>query len=182
MPRVRMAEPRDWSKLEEHRARHMMESGRDGDFIFTPVEVAVPETLDRAREEREVKAWMKPVTECGWQRTWILEDGEAIFGDLVLEQRPPISSHLHRATLMMGIERTHRGRGFGSEFMKQAISWATLQPTLDWLQLFVFSENLPAQALYRRFGFKENGRVEDMFRVGGVAVTDISMALKLRNF
>jgi RimJ/RimL family protein N-acetyltransferase len=187
---VRAAVVFDISALEAHQDRHIAESGRDGDFIFTPVEVSEPERSPEAiaarlaaleaERVRTLRRWSTAVTSCDWERVWVIADKDQIFGDLRLVHRPPIPSSLHRATLMMGIERSHRRQGYGSKLMTQAIEWARLQPSLHWLQLYVFADNLPAQALYKRFGFKENGRVEDMFRVSGVSITDISMELRLR--
>ena len=201
--KVRPATPSDLFALHEHHERHVRESGRDGDFIFSPVECGLEQTPDqltessvkalRAFETRTRERWSKAPTVCDWERTWVIADSSLeasgdrsheprgkIYGDINLVHRPPLASSLHRATLMMGIERSHRGQGFGSELMTMALDWARAEPSIEWLQLFVFGDNLPAQALYRRFGFVENGRVEDMFRVYGVPVTDISMVLRLR--
>ncbi|MES2856860.1 MAG: GNAT family N-acetyltransferase, partial [Bdellovibrionota bacterium] len=80
----------------------------------------------------------------------------------------------------MGIERSHRGGGWGTKLMEVAIGWAKEQPSLDWVQLYVFDHNEPAKALYRKFGFEAVGTVEDLFRVHGQRIADTHMVLNIR--
>lgn len=87
-----------------------------------------------------------------------------MYGDLKLAHAIGLKASLHRALLMMGIEKSHRAKGLGSALMREALSWARQHPTLEWVQLNVFAYNEPAKALYRRFGFKEIGTNMDLFR------------------
>jgi RimJ/RimL family protein N-acetyltransferase len=163
----------------EHLHRHGLESGRNGNFIFSPNEEPWDitfEELDKSCREK----WGKTPTDLGWERTWFLADIHGIYGHINLVHRPPLKSCLHRATLMLGIENAYRGKGFGSQLMETAISWAKSQPSLDWLQLFAFEENEPAIKMYKKFGFIEDGKAVDMFRVFGKQITDVSMVLKLK--
>ena len=64
--------------------------------------------------------------------------------------------------------------------MQAALDWAKAQPTLTWLQLFVFDHNLPAKKLYKKFGFEKSGITPDMFRVNGQKISEVSMILMLR--
>lgn len=178
MPQIRLARASDVKPHWDHFKRIGDESGRDGDYVFSPqTEFEVPfEDFEKSYAKKLDGSVIEP----GWQRVWVLSDGDGVYGDLHLVHRPPLKSCLHRATLMMGIERSHRGQGFGPKLIEAAIAWARSQPTLEWLQLFVFEDNLPARALYKKFGFEENGITPDMFRVHGVKVADVSMILKLR--
>jgi ribosomal protein S18 acetylase RimI-like enzyme len=81
--------------------------------------------------------------------------------------------------MAMGIERDFRGQGWGGRLLQTALDWARAETTLAWVDLGVFEHNAPARALYRKFGFKEVGRREDLFRVHGVRITDIQMVLEL---
>lgn len=178
MAQIRLAIPTDAKPHWDHMRRIGHESGRDGDFIFSP-----HTDFDTPFEEFEKSYGRKldgSVLEPGWQRTWVLTDSNGVYGDIHLVHRPPLKSCLHRATLMMGIERSHRGQGFGPKLIDEAVQWAQAQPSLEWLQLYVFEDNTPARALYRKFGFVENGVTPDMFRVHGAKVADISMILRLR--
>lgn len=54
------------------------------------------------------------------------------------------------------------------------IERARTQPSIDWIDLAVFSDNPGAQALYARHGFHVLGRTPDRFRVDGRSLDDIS--------
>ena len=77
----------------------------------------------------------------------------------------------------MGIMPSHRGQGGGTLLLQTAIDWCRAQPEIDWFDLGVFADNPPAQALYRKFGFKEIGRRDDYFRIDGATVDNIEMTL-----
>ena len=57
----------------------------------------------------------------------------------------------------MAVARDWRGRGVGSALLETAIGWAREQG-LHKLSLDVFAHNERAIALYRKFGFVEEGR------------------------
>lgn len=178
-PVVRLATPDDLSAYHEHLHRHGLESGRDGDLIFAPYDEPYDRPLDALRKEKEVK-WQCLVTEAGWARCWIISDGVGIFGALNLAHAIGLKASLHRALLTMGIERSHRSKGLGSLLMNEALNWARSQPSLDWIQLNVFTHNEPAKNLYRKFGFQEVGTNLDLFRVMGQKIDDTEMTLPLR--
>ena len=81
---------------------------------------------------------------------------------------------------MMGVERTARGHGWGSKLVTEAITWAKQQPSLAWITLYVFENNPPAKALYKKFGFKAVGTTKDMFRAFGQSIDDTEMVLELQ--
>lgn len=179
MTKIRLAQLNDLPLYREHQMRHFSESGQDGDLIFMPHEEPEDISLENL-QRKKAEPWNASPLEIGWERSWILTDDSRIYGEVKLMHRPPLKTSLHRAVLAMGIERSHRGQGWGSKLMTEAIAWAKAQPSLDWLQLYVFAHNEPAQRLYRKFGFKEVGRTPDMFRVHGQSIDDIEMVLKLR--
>ncbi len=65
--------------------------------------------------------------------------------------------------LAMAVAREWRGRGVGSALMAAAIEWARTR-RLQKLKLDVFPHNEAAIALYRKFGFAEEGRREKHYR------------------
>ena len=178
MIRARLGNAHDLVPLWDHLQRHDAESGCDGDLIFSPGTEA-SQAFDLFCVEKEEK-WARPPTTLGWERCWILENDEQILGSLRLLNHFPMPSTLHRAILMMGLERAARARGFGRLLMSHALEWARSTPTLDWVQLYVFAHNRPAIGLYESFGFRPVGFVRDLFRIDGHSVTDVEMVLQLR--
>lgn len=177
---IRMSTVGDISKLYEHMDRETSESGRNGDLIFFPFEQSMKEihsfeTFQKSLQQNLVK----DVSELGWERNWIVTDEEKIYGHLKLKHMLGIKSSLHRILLSMGIERSHRNRGFGTQLMQVALDWAAQQRSLDYVNLNVFSHNEPAIYLYKKFGFEQIGKNDDLFRVHGQRINDIMMSLKL---
>ncbi|MEX0991543.1 MAG: diaminopimelate decarboxylase [Actinomycetota bacterium] len=89
---------------------------------------------------------------------WILAmHGSEVIGLLSLargvEQR-----NRHNATLGMGIAKPWRGKGIGSVLMVEAFRWAE-EFGVARIALSVYPDNAPAVALYRKFGFVEEGRL-----------------------
>jgi RimJ/RimL family protein N-acetyltransferase len=105
-----------------------------------------------------------------------LFDGAALVGHLYLAGGG-LLSELHRVNLGMGIIAPYRRQGGGGLLLTEAIDWARHQPTIDWIDLGVFSDNPGARALYEGHGFTAVGRVDDRFRVDGESLDDISMTL-----
>jgi RimJ/RimL family protein N-acetyltransferase len=161
--------------LVAHIDRHTRESG-NGDPIFRPRTLDAP-IDERATMERHRVGWALPLDEPNWLRTWgVVIDG-TICGHLDLHGGR-LSSEGHRALLGMGVERPWRGKGHGKALLGAAITWAR-RAELSWLDLGVFAHNHRARALYAAVGFVEVGFTRDRFRVDGVAIDDIAMALAL---
>jgi len=79
----------------------------------------------------------------------------------------------------MAIAREWRGRGVGSALMEAAIDWARTKG-LHKLSLGVFAHNAAGLALYRKYGFVEEGRrVKHYRRQSGELWDSIEMGLLL---
>ena len=79
----------------------------------------------------------------------------------------------------MAVAREWRGRGVGSALLAAAIDWAR-ERGLHKLSLSVFAHNEAAIALYRKFGFVEEGRrVKHYRRASGELWDAIEMGLLL---
>lgn len=122
-------------------------------------------------------SYNKDLNEVGWKRSWAMIENERVVGSLDLLSGV-IETNLHRCTLMMGVEEDCKGKVIGSNLLVLAIEWAK-KNNLVRIDLGVFSTNLPAQSLYKKYKFTETGVVEDRFRVDGVKVGDIQMSFKL---
>lgn len=81
--------------------------------------------------------------------------------------------------ISMEVAREWRGRGVGSALMASAIDWAR-ECGLHKLSLGVFAHNAAAIALYRKYGFVEEGRrVNHIRRSSGELWDVIEMGLML---
>jgi ribosomal protein S18 acetylase RimI-like enzyme len=170
--------------LLDHEARVMAESGKDGVPVFHVFDEGTPWSRDR---EKLLEKWRMPLNrfddpprkaeDLGWTRTfglWI--DGEVRGAVSLWGNRS--RSAFHRVTLSLGVERRYHAQGFGTALMNTARDWAKKEgfSTID---LFVFAENEPAVALYRKLGYREIGRGFDRWRIGGKKLGDITFALSL---
>ncbi len=83
--------------------------------------------------------------------------GDRVVGSLSIRRdEPPATRHV--ATLGMFVIASHRGRGIGGALMLEALRWAR-RFGVERLELTVYPHNAAAMALYRRFGFVEEGRL-----------------------
>jgi RimJ/RimL family protein N-acetyltransferase len=107
-------------------------------------------------------------------------------GDFVAEVEGKLVGSLHVdasrhgfGEIGMAVARDWRGRGVGSALMVAAIEWAREQG-LHKLCLSVFAQNDAAIALYRKFGFVEEGRrIKQYRRTSGELWDTIEMGLLL---
>jgi len=131
-------------------------------------------------EERDGIATEPPVDVEERAASWTLE------GTLVAATSDGIVGSLHIAQsrhgfgeLGMAVAREWRGRGVGSALLAAGIEWARGR-RLHKLSLSVFPHNAAAIALYRKFGFVEEGRrVKQYRRASGELWDAIDMGLLL---
>lgn len=114
-----------------------------------------------------------------WEKSWAAVIEGKIVGHLNI-RGGSIEAQAHRVKLGMGIETEFRGKGMGKALLEECIFWCKTQPQIEWIDLSVFEHNLPARTLYKKFGFKEIGTIEDALRVENHCINDIFMALKLK--
>ena len=131
-------------------------------------------------EERDGIATEPPVDVEARAASWMLEGtfvavaGDEIDGSLHLDP-----SRHGFGELGMAVAREWRGRGVGSALLVAAIDWAR-ERGLHKLSLGVFAHNAAAIALYRKFGFVEEGRrVKHYRRASGELWDALEMGLLL---
>lgn len=78
----------------------------------------------------------------------------------------------HRATLHIAVAEPWRDRGVGTALMGCALDWSAAHPHIEKVSLTVLADNDRAIALYRRFGFREEGRQPREVRRGPCAYVD----------
>jgi len=136
--------------------------------------------LAQVAEERDGIATEPPVDVDARAANWRLE------GTLVAVTSGEIVGTLHVEVsrsgfgeLAMLVAREWRRRGVGSALLTAAIEWAR-ERGLHKLSLSVFPHNAAAIALYRKFGFVEEGRrIQQYRRASGELWDGVEMGLLL---
>jgi ribosomal protein S18 acetylase RimI-like enzyme len=136
--------------------------------------------LAAVAEERDAIGTEPPVDIEARAASWTLDGtfvvvvGSEVRGSLHVER-----SRQGYGEIGMAIAREWRGRGVGSALMVAAIEWAREQG-LHKLSLSVWPHNSAAIALYRKYGFVEEGRrVKQMRRQSGELWDVVDMGLLL---
>ena len=99
-----------------------------------------------------------------FRRSWTDNDAQivAVIGDRVIghlyiqREHHPVTRHI--ATLGIAVAAEFRGRGVGSALLLEAFEWAR-GVGVEKIVLSVYPHNVSAIAVYRRFGFVEEGRL-----------------------
>ncbi len=105
----------------------------------------------------------------------VVVDGERVVGSLSVT-RIKYSKGEHRAYVGLGMLPEYRGKGVGRAMLEEAQGWARSQGVRK-LSLEVIASNKRAVALYRSFGFVEDGVNRRHFKIKGRYVDNIHMAL-----
>lgn len=141
--RIRLAGPRD--------ARSFLDAYRsvaaEKRFIQTEV---VPHS-PRYYRKRFRRPWQPNAA-----NLLALEDGRVVGSISTRRDDHPATRHV--ATFGMFVVSSHRGRGIGSALLSEALRWARSYG-IERVELTVYPHNEAAIALYRRFGFVEEGRL-----------------------
>ena len=111
---------------------------------------------------------------------FVAEENGRIVGWCDAIPGPAALGMAHIGRLGMGVLVGHRGRKIGRILLEATIGGAR-QLGLEKIELDVFSSNGPAIALYRRFGFHEEGRRKNGRLVDGIYDDVVLMALELKN-
>lgn len=86
-----------------------------------------------------------------------LHQGDVI-GSASLERHPRIRRS-HSGSIGMGVAVAWQGKGVGSRLLGELLDIADNWMNLRRLELTVYTDNAPALALYRRFGFETEGEM-----------------------
>ena len=85
----------------------------------------------------------------------------------------------HLGGVGISIRKAWCDRGLGTLMMRELIDWSRTCPGIEMLTLCVFSNNPRAQAVYRKVGFIEDGRLPRRAKVNGEYIDIIEMSLRL---
>ncbi|MDP9283631.1 MAG: GNAT family N-acetyltransferase [Actinomycetota bacterium] len=148
--------------------------GRDDDRLpLAVLFAAVAEERDGIASEPPVDIEARAA---GWtlDGTLVAVAGTEIVGSMHIER-----SRHGFGEIGMAVAREWRGHGVGSALLAAAIEWAR-EHGLHKLSLSVFAHNAAAIALYRKFGFVEEGRrVKHYRRESGELWDALEMGLLL---
>ncbi len=112
-----------------------------------------------------------------WEK-WITEAPEGCFrfvacvenevvGEFGLDTFPKHPRRKHAGEVGMAVHQDWQGKGVGSAMMQAAVNLADKWLNLTRLELGVFTDNEPAIALYKKFGFVVEGTMKNFaFRDG----------------
>ena len=102
--------------------------------------------------------------------------GGEIVGMAGLHTANPSLRRSHVRLLGIGLAQEWQGRGIGRQLMERLLDWADNWAGVLRIELFVHEGNDRAIALYRRFGFVEEGRHRAYALKDGRYIDSISMA------
>lgn len=101
--------------------------------------------------------------------------GGEVIGNIGLEQYARVRRS-HCASVGMAVASAWQGKGVGSLLLAAALEVADNWMNVHRVELGVYADNEPAQALYRKFGFEVEGRQRDHAVRDGVFVDTLNMA------
>ena len=154
--------------------RFQIRPARDGDRLQLAVLFA------GVAEERDGIATEPPVDIEARAMSWTLDGVLVAVADAEIVGSVHVEGSRHGfGEIGMAVAREWRGRGVGSALLAAAIEWAR-ERGLHKLSLAVFAHNVAAIALYRKFGFIEEGRrVKQYRRANGELWDALDMGLLL---
>lgn len=112
------------------------------------------------------------------QVTLVALHQDEVVGSASLEQYPRVRRS-HCGAIGMGVAVAWQGRGLGTRLLAELLDIADNWMNLRRVELTVYTDNQPAIALYRKFGFEVEGELRDYaFREGALA--DVLSMARLR--
>lgn len=115
-------------------------------------------------------------SDAAWRKLWLAKDESGRIKGHIDLRRHGDDSCLHRVLLGMGVHHSCRKQGVGSKLIEVVSQFCTASQTIDWIDLCVLSDNLPALNLYLKNGFVVIGEVTDQYRIDGESISETMMA------
>ena len=120
-----------------------------------------------------------------WRKRLVLDDErritlmamhqDQVIGSASLEQYPRVRRS-QCGSIGMGVAVAWQGRGVGSRLLAELLEVADNWMGLRRVELTVYTDNAPAIALYRKFGFEVEGTLREFALRDGVYADVLSMA------
>lgn len=111
--------------------------------------------------------------------TLLALEGDRIIGSLGVDT-PSFERFSHRGEMGISVLKECWGQGVGSALLEAMLSWIRDFPTgLRKIDLTVREDNRRAIALYRKFGFRQEGTIGRFVLIGSTFYDGITMGLLL---
>ncbi|WP_059172241.1 GNAT family N-acetyltransferase [Bacillus sp. FJAT-27445] len=122
----------------------------EGGYLMT-----APEEFNKTIDQHE--EWIKRIT-ASERETLFVADRDGEIAGFIMFQSPDRKRLSHTGSFGIMISKEHRDQGLGKLLLKTLLDWAEKTPLIEKVSLAVFSTNQRAIALYKSFGFIEEGR------------------------
>jgi transglutaminase-like putative cysteine protease len=122
--------------------------------------------------EEEERKWIQSHLDQPGQLALVAEASGCLVGLLSFENGQR-RRNAHQGTLGMSVRENWQRMGVGTALLRCLLDWAEANPLIEKVGLAVFSDNLPAISLYRKFGFIEEGRQPRQIKLGSDAYQDL---------
>ncbi|MGF1753655.1 GNAT family N-acetyltransferase [Vibrio makurazakiensis] len=166
----------DLEPFFEYIGAQLLENADDDSPLFQPI------SKENCLVSEQLKAKFRngfeySLGEHGWRKLWIIKDSnERVVGHIDLRHYSE-EYKSHRVLLGMGVDSRLRKQGFGVKLIECVVQFCNQSSSIDWLDLNVLSNNLPAKSLYLKCGFEAVGEILDCYRIEGNAVSETTMTL-----
>ncbi len=121
------------------------------EFVMTSIDEFTI-TLDQE------KKWIKSYKDNPTSLLLVAECDNQIIGNLDFKCKPQLKQS-HVGEFGIGVLKKYRNKGIGGFLLKELIDWTKSNGSIEKLILQVFANNDRAIHLYKKFGFKEEGRL-----------------------
>jgi putative acetyltransferase len=112
-----------------------------------------------------------------WPAYYAIEDDKVVgWADISPSSNPRMS---HRGALGMGVLSEYRGKGLGTLLLQACLEHAS-KIGLEKVELSVYSTNVVAIGLYKKFGFQQSGLIKSYRKLNGRYFDCVQMELFLR--
>lgn len=171
----------DLERFFAYLSAQLLDNALDETPLFQPIakkhcEVS-PELKNKFRE-----GFKHQVGESGWRKLWLVVDpNRDVHGHIDLRHHSG-DYRYHRVLLGMGVDAGVRKLGLGLKLIELVTQFCLDTNEIEWLDLNVLSNNLPAKNLYTKCNFEVIGEIEDCYRIDGRSVSELSMTLRTKNY